>query len=237
MKKIVARTTGALLFASTLDLPAEAWAQTASEAEEKQNDIIVTAHQVGGALIASKAEIPPLETAQAISSVSQQTLRDRGVLRLGDALAGVAGVSRNNTYGFFDGFNIRGFNASSGATYLDGLLDDTGMGTSEMTGLERIEVVKGPASGLFGQGPLSGIVNLVSKRPQDQAFLDIGASAGSYDLVELRADANGPLTRDGTVTARLAGIYRNQDFFVQSSGQKGSSSLPHSVGKSRRARR
>lgn len=220
MKKIVARTTGALLFASTLDLPADAWAQTASEAEEKQNDIIVTAHQVGGALIASKAEIPPLETAQAISSVSQQTLRDRGVLRLGDALAGVAGVSRNNTYGFFDGFNIRGFNASSGATYLDGLLDDTGMGTSEMTGLERIEVVKGPASGLFGQGPLSGIVNLVSKRPQDQAFLDIGASAGSYDLVELRADANGPLTRDGTVTARLAGIYRNQDFFVQSSGQK-----------------
>ena len=136
------------------------------------------------------------------------------------ALSGVAGVSRNNTYGFFDGFNIRGFNASSGATYLDGLLDDTGYGTSEMTGLERVEVVKGPASGLFGQGPLSGIVNMVSKRPREEAFLDVEVSAGSYDLAELRADANGPLTRDGAVAARLTGVYRDQDFFVQASGQK-----------------
>jgi iron complex outermembrane receptor protein len=210
----------ALLCTSHLGFQAAALAREAPEADEKRSDIIVTARQVEVTPSASKADIPPLENSQAISIVSQQTLRDRGVLRLGDALSGIAGVSRNNNYGFFDGFNIRGFNASSGATYLDGLLDDTGYGTSEMAGLERVEVVKGPASGLFGQGPLSGIVNMVSKRPREEAFLDVGVSAGSYDLIELRADANGPLTRDGAVTARLAGVYRDQDFFVHASGQK-----------------
>lgn len=218
--KSLARLTGALLSASCLGLSAGARAQPAPDADSKRDEIIVTGARNPDVAMASKADIPLLENSQAISIVSQQTLIDRGALRLGDALAGVAGVSRNNTYGFFDGFNIRGFNASSGATYLDGLLDDTGYGTSEMSGLERVEVVKGPASGLFGQGPLSGIVNLVSKRPQEDAFLDLGMSAGSYDLIEVRADANAPLTADGTLTARLAAVYRDQDFFVHSSGQK-----------------
>lgn len=195
-------------------------AQQPADADEKRDDIIVTGRAAETVAMASKADIPVLENSQAISIISEQTLADQGVRRLGDALFNVAGVSRNNTYGFFDGFNIRGFNASSGATYLDGLLDDTGYGTSEMIGLERVEVVKGPASGLFGQGPLSGIVNLVSKRPRDEAFLDVGVSAGSYNLIELHADANGALTKNGSLTARLAAVYRNQDFFVDSSGQK-----------------
>ncbi|WP_083217128.1 TonB-dependent siderophore receptor [Sphingobium sp. RAC03] len=220
MMKSLARLTGALLSASCLGLSAGARAQPAPDADSKRDEIIVTGARNPDVAMASKADIPLLENSQAISIVSQQTLIDRRALRLGDALAGVAGVSRNNTYGFFDGFNIRGFNASSGATYLDGLLDDTGYGTSEMSGLERVEVVKGPASGLLGLGPLSGIVNLVSKRPQEDAFLDLGMSAGSYDLIEVRADANAPLTADGTLTARLAAVYRDQDFFVHSSGQK-----------------
>ena len=219
-RKRLKRLINVVVSVSCLTIPAVANAQQAAETDDGRGNIIVTGVKNSDVAMASKADIPTLENAQAISIVTQQTLIDRGVLRLGDALAGVAGVSRNNTYGFFDGFNIRGFNASSGATYLDGLLDDTGYGTSEMSGLERVEVVKGPASGLFGQGPLSGIVNLVSKRPQDDAFLDLGVSAGSYDLIEVRADANGPLTADGTLTARLAAVYRDQDFFVHSSGQR-----------------
>jgi len=219
-RKRLKRLINALVSVSCLTIPAVTNAQQAAQTDDGRGDIIVTGVKNSDVAMASKADIPTLENAQAISIVTQQMLVERGVLRLGDALAGVAGVSRNNTYGFFDGFNIRGFNASSGATYLDGLLDDTGYGTSEMSGLERVEVVKGPASGLFGQGPLSGIVNLVSKRPQDDAFLDLGFSAGSYDLMEVRADANGPLTADSALTARLTAVYRDQDFFVHSSGQK-----------------
>lgn len=64
-----------------------------------------------------------------------------------------------------------------------------------------MEVVKGSASALFGSAPLGGI-NLVSKRPQAEAFMDVTLSTGSYDLVEGAVDANAPLTRDGTLSAR-----------------------------------
>jgi iron complex outermembrane receptor protein len=218
--RITTRILGSLLGSATIGLPAMAAAGVPRVDDATPDDIVVIGGKGDAPPVAAKADIPLRETPQAISIVSQEMLRDRGLLRLGDALSGVAGVSRNNVYGFFDGFNIRGFNASSGATYLDGLLEDAALGTSEMTGLEQVEVVKGPASGLFGQGPLSGIVNLVSKRPQDTPFVDMAASVGAYALRELDIDANGPLTANGRLTARLAGVYRDQDFFVDGSGQK-----------------
>lgn len=206
---------------AVLMLWSSAASASADEGEPKDaSTIVVTGLRGTESATASKADIPTLETSQAISVLPEDLLEDQGVRRLGDALFNVAGVSRNNTYGFFDGFNIRGFNASSGATYLDGLLDDTGYGTSEVTALERIEVVKGPASGLFGQGPLSGIVNLVSKRPREDALLDMSVAGGSYRMLELQLDGNAPLTRDGSLLARLTTVYRDQDFFVDYSGQR-----------------
>ncbi|MGE4432181.1 MAG: TonB-dependent siderophore receptor [Sphingobium sp.] len=192
------------------------------QARDRRSEIIVTGQLAHDAAMAAKADIPILENSQAISIVSKERLDAQGVRRLGEALFNVAGVSRNNNYGFFDGFNIRGFSASAGATYLDGLLDDPGVAyaTTELAGLERLEVVKGPASGLFGQGPLSGIVNLVSKRPKENAFLDISAAGGSYNLFEMQVDANAPLNADGTLLARVSGVFRDQDFFVDASGQR-----------------
>lgn len=185
-----------------------------------RDEIVVTGVFRNESAAATKTDIPMLETSQAISVLPEQLIEDQGVRRLGDALQNVAGVSHGNTYGFFDGFMIRGFDASSGATYLDGLRDDTGYATAELAGLERIEVVKGPASGLFGQGPLSGIVNLVSKRPREEAFLDVLLAGGSYNLFELQLDGNAPLTGDGSLLARVAAVYRDQDFFVDYSGQR-----------------
>ncbi|MFT3965789.1 MAG: TonB-dependent siderophore receptor [Sphingobium sp.] len=202
--------------------PAFAADENEKDNEGRRDDIIVTGQIIADTAVAAKADIPLLENSQAISIISKETLDQQGVRRLADALFNVAGVSRNNTYGFFDGFNIRGFSASAGATYLDGLLDDPGVNyaTTELAGLERVEVVKGPASGLFGQGPLSGIVNLVSKRPQDKAFFEASVAGGSYNLFEGQIDANSPLTADGTLLGRVSAVYRDQDFFVHGSGQR-----------------
>lgn len=174
-------------------------------------------HEAGTAL---KLDAPPLETPQAVSTVSRETMDQQGVRRIAEALRNVAGVTSNSVYGFFDGFNIRGFNASADATYLDGLLWSNAQASTELSGLDRLEVVKGPASGLYGQGPLSGMVNLVSKRPQEQRFVDIALGAGSYDFREVRIDANSPLDGDGRVLARLNAVYRDQDFFVDFSGAR-----------------
>jgi iron complex outermembrane receptor protein len=195
-------------------------ATAAEDAQSAQSaDTVTITGHLEEAPVAAKADIPPLESSQAISSVPAELIEVQGLRRVGDVLFNVAGVSRSNNYGFFDGFNIRGFNATN-ATYLDGLLDDTGYGTSEMSILERVEVVKGPASGLFGQGPISGIVNLVSKRPKADAFLDIGVAGGAYAFKEVTLDANAPLNTSGTLLARLAAVYRDQDFFVDYSGQR-----------------
>lgn len=168
----------------------------------------------------SKIDIPNLETAQAVSIIPRQLIDDQGVRRLPDALRNVAGVSRSDVYGFFDGFNIRGFDASSGATYLDGLALTNEMASTELGGLERIEVVKGPASGLYGQGPLSGLVSLMSKRPRNDAFVDVRAAVGTDKFREVGVDANTPLSKDGHWLGRINVIRREQDYFVDGSDAK-----------------
>ncbi|QQQ02791.1 TonB-dependent siderophore receptor [Lysobacter enzymogenes] len=182
------------------------------------DEVVVRGQRRREAGAALKLDAPALETPQAVSTVTRETLDAQGARRLGEALRNVAGVTSNDVYGFFDGFNIRGFNASADATYLDGLLWSNSMATTELSGLDRVEVVKGPASGLYGQGPLSGLVNLVSKRPQEQRFVTLDLAAGSYGLREVGIDANSPLDRDGRVLARLNAVYRDQDFFVDFSG-------------------
>lgn len=163
-----------------------------------------------------KTDIPVLETPRAISVITAQTLQEQGVTRLADALRNVAGVSRSSTYGYFDAFQIRGYDAAYGSIFLDGLTSGNVAGAvNELAGLEQIEVVKGPASALFGASPLGGVVNLVSKRPKAEPLLDIGVATGSYDLREVTVDANHALTRDGSLLGRVNIVYRDADAFVK----------------------
>jgi iron complex outermembrane recepter protein len=201
-------------------------ADAETEAKKKRSDattldkVAVQATTTDANVSGGKIDIPNLETSQAVSVIPRQLLDDQGVRRLPDALRNVAGVSRSDVYGFFDGFNIRGFDASSGATYMDGLALTNEMASTELGGLERVEVVKGPASGLYGQGPLSGLVNLMSKRPRNEAFVDVRASVGTDQFREVGVDANTPLSKDGHWLGRLNVIRREQDFFVDGSDAK-----------------
>lgn len=204
--------------AAAAEAGADAQTSAARRKATTLDRISVTGQLTEQASTAAKLDLPVLETAQAVSVVPHELLDEQGALRLGEALRNVAGVSQSSVYGFFDGFNIRGFNASAGATYLDGLLASNDQATYELSGLERLEVVKGPASGLYGAGPLSGLVNMVSKRPQDERFADVGLSVGSDRFREGRIDANSPLDASGNVLGRINLLYRDQDFFVKSSG-------------------
>jgi iron complex outermembrane receptor protein len=170
---------------------------------------------------AAKSDVPLLETPQAISVVTADSLRDRGITRLAEALRGVAGVSRSSTYGYYDSYQIRGFDAAYGSIYLDGLLSGNVAGTNnELAGLERVEVLKGPASMLYGSAPLGGIVNLVSKRPRNERFVDLGYAIGSYGLVENTLDANAPLGSSGEWLGRVNVAFRDSDDFVKYSGNQ-----------------
>lgn len=203
-----------------LALSATAHAQAPGDANANGNIIIVNGEHLTDGVIASKSSVPLIEQPQAISIVSQDMIAQQGITRLADALRNVAGVSRSSSYGFYDAYTIRGYDAAYGSVYLDGLINEAGVGfNQELSGLEQIEVLKGPASMLFGQAPLGGLINLVSKRPQADPFLNVTGSTGSYGLAEGTIDANAPLNGSGTVLARLNLAYRDVGSFVDNSGQ------------------
>lgn len=215
------RGVKSLLLASTASLcvasfSGVAWADdlTAANDTSEVEGVVVTGMVVGEPVV-TKSDVPLLETPQAISVITADTLKEQGITRLADALRGVAGVTRSSTYGYFDSYQIRGYDAAYGSMFLDGLTSGNVAGAvNELAGLEQVEVVKGPASALFGASPLGGVVNLVSKRPRSDAFVELGVATGSYDLREVTVDANAPLTKDGALLGRVNLVYRDSDDFV-----------------------
>jgi iron complex outermembrane receptor protein len=166
------------------------------------------------AATASKTDTPLLETPQAITVVTRDEIRDQGAQNLQDALNYAAGV-RSDAYGLdsrADSFRIRG---SEPTVYLDGLRQNYNWYTSttrvEPYTLERIEVLRGPASMLYGQGSTAGVVNMVSKRPLAEAQREIGISYGTHNRKQIQADLTGPLTEDGSWLYRVVAVGRKAD--------------------------
>lgn len=164
-----------------------------------------------------KSETPLLETPQAVSVVGEEIIKDQDARKLEDVLRNVAGVSPGGYYDGWDYYRLRGFDSSFN-TFWDGLRGDYGM-NAEIFGLERVEVIKGPASTLYGQAPLGGLVNLVSKRPKHEREGEIGFTAGSFDYYQGTFDYSSPLfeseSADGLKAyGRFVGMYKDTGSFV-----------------------
>lgn len=173
-------------------------------------------YKVEAADTATKTDTPILETPVSIQVIPLQVLEDQKVSRLDDALNNVSGVIRSNdSYGTGDSFSIRGFDQME-STYEDGLKLDqyTTSGLTRSTAnIERIEVVKGPASVLFGRSEPGGLVNIVTKQPLDSPYYSAEQQAGSYGFYRTLADATGPLNSDKSLLYRLNLDYENAGSF------------------------
>jgi len=162
---------------------------------------------------ATKTDTPITEIPQSISVITADRIRDQGSLTVQDALRYTAGM-RGEAFGLdsrTDSSKIRG---STPTTFLDGLQQSFGSYTNIRTDpytLERIEVLKGPSSMLYGQSPVGGLINLVSKRPQAERKTQVQAQYGSFDRKQLAIDSTGPLNEDGTLLYRLVAIQRDSD--------------------------
>jgi iron complex outermembrane receptor protein len=170
---------------------------------------------------ATKSDKPILETAQSISVVTAEQLADRKVDRVEDAVAYSAGV-RVGSSGLdprFDNISVRGFDTTMTADFLDGLRQPYNSwlsiyGTEAYT-LERIEVLKGPASVLYGQISPGGMVNRVSKRPSLLAKNQVEIEAGNYNHQQGKFDIGGKLDEDGDVLFRTVGVYRDAENYIE----------------------
>jgi len=178
--------------------------------------VVAGAHTHNDAVAGTKAETPLVETPQSISVIDRSQLDLLNVASLNQALRYVAGVSpdtRGATAVRYDQMNIRGFTPDE---YLDGLrLIGSANGYAapqvDITRLDRIEVVKGPASVLYGQASPGGIVVLTSKLPTSAPFGQIELSGGSFGFVQGAIDIGGPVTHDGDLLFRLDGMAMRTD--------------------------
>jgi iron complex outermembrane receptor protein len=149
----------------------------------------------------SRLGLTPLETPASIEVLSGDTIRARGDLSLADAIARSTGIVQQNNpgNGSTASFAARGFSGvGSVMTLFDGMRLFVGAGTVTFPfdpwTVERVEVLKGPASVLYGQGAIGGAVNVVPKRPSfGMASYDVQAGIGSDSTYRLAVGAGGPV--------------------------------------------
>jgi iron complex outermembrane recepter protein len=185
---------------------------------------------VTGIRQAYQGEFEAKEIPQAISVITAETLEDNNIFRLTDALDLNASISRQNNFGgLWDAFAVRGFagdeNLPSG--YLvNGFNGGRGFGGSrDVAGVERIEVLKGPAAALYGRGEPGGTVNIITKRAEFGDFKgSASGSYGSFDHIRFDADANVPI--GDNLAIRLIGFSEQADSFRATVNSKRYGVLP-----------
>ncbi|MEA3181784.1 MAG: iron complex outerrane recepter protein [Gammaproteobacteria bacterium] len=147
-------------------------------------------------------------------SLSQGVLRDLQVNRLEDALEYVSGteVAPNGQSAL--GFLLRGFPTYQ--YYLDGVRVSPDLhhdGFRDLTNVERIEVVKGPASLLYGRTEPGGAINIITKQPLSEPHISLEQQVGSFRHQRTEIDAGGPVMADRTLLYRFNAAYEDQHTF------------------------
>ncbi|MDA8454060.1 TonB-dependent siderophore receptor [Acidovorax sp. GBBC 3334] len=185
-----------------------------ANAEKESATGPVVGYRARNAATATKTDTPLSETPQSVTVVTRDQMVDQGATTFQGALLYAAGV-RSDAYGLdsrSDSVRVRG---SYPDIYLDGLRQSYNWYTStapvEPYALERLEVLRGPSGMLFGAGTVAGVVNMVSKRPQQEAQREVGVQIGSWNRKQLQADLTGPLTADGQWSYRLVALGRDAD--------------------------
>ncbi|CAH1041669.1 TonB-dependent siderophore receptor [Halomonas sp. TD01] len=160
-----------------------------------------------------KLDVPLAEQPFSMSVIDREFIQDSGAKNIQDALLYTPGVYAGN-FGFDtrgDSAKVRGLDAGR---YLDGLRQLYGSYNTVRTNvyaLESVEVLRGPSSMLYGQADLGGIINGVSKLPQEERSGEVWAQYGSFDRKQLAFDFTGAADEEGTFLYRVVGLARDSD--------------------------
>ena len=151
---------------------------------------------------------------QSIAYVTKELILDQGAITVNDVVRNMSGV---NPYSFYNDFSIRGFRATgnrNSGNLVNGMRTQTSLWRqSSLANIERVEVIKGPASALFGNAAPGGVINRVTKKPLDVARQSVTLTAGSFGTTRAYTDLTGPLNDKKTLLYRLNLGYENTDGF------------------------
>ena len=163
----------------------------------------------------TKMNIPLIDTPAAIQIIPRDIIEEQGARRLADVVRNISGVRSGGTNGNrYEAFMIRGFSSTRIAR--DGFLPAASFGDAGQLGLanvERVEVLKGPASVLYGLTEPGGLINIVTKKPEAEPYYSLIGRVGSFDFYRSDIDFNQPLTADGRWLARLNASYQDAGSF------------------------
>lgn len=158
---------------------------------------------------ATKIDAPLRDIPQTVNVVPAQVLRDQHAMSVQDALKNVPGVSFSTGDGQRDQVSIRGFTAIADQ-FVDGFRDDA-LYFRDLSNVERIDVIKGPAAVLYGRGSSGGLINRVTKKPGED-ISQVGLSYGSWNDRRLDLDL-GRANESGSMAWRLTGAVEKGDSY------------------------
>ncbi|WP_347987628.1 TonB-dependent receptor [Methylomonas sp. AM2-LC] len=167
----------------------------------------------------TKTDTPIMETPLNVQVVSKQVLKDQQVITVADALQNVSGVTVNSASynaaaaGTSQALFFRGF--ASETFFRDGFRLQQGSATREMSNIESVEVMKGPAAILYGMVEPGGMVNVITKQPLATPYYALNQQFGSFSNYRTTVDATGPLTKDDTLLYRMNMSYQDSGSFIQ----------------------
>lgn len=174
---------------------------------------------VPNSITGTRTDTPVLDIPQSVQVIPQQILKDQQVTSLEEAVRNVSGVFGDSSEGRGFSFNIRGFEGAPvlrdgfRAFGLNGNQDSQSQSFAEIANIERVEVLKGPASILFGQIEPGGLINVVTKKPLNEPFYEAELQVGSRGFVRPRIDISGPVTSDRSLLYRLNALYLRDENF------------------------
>ena len=160
---------------------------------------------------ATKTQMAVKDIPQTISTITKEQIQDMQAVRLNDVVQNIAGVSQFSVY---DDITIRGFRSSRGNNrLLNGMRLSNNWISPLLVNIERVEVIKGPASAVFANTNPGGTVNMVTKKPLDERRQSVDFSLGSYNTLRTQADFTGPLDSARTLLYRLNLGYEDGESF------------------------
>jgi iron complex outermembrane receptor protein len=201
-------TSGPLLAVSSMVLAILATPTVLAQDAETLDKVIVVAQR---ASTATKTDTELAETPQSISVVSSELFRDRGANNVQDTLRYSAGVTAE-AFGLDTRSDVSSVRGLDPVQYLDSMrkvYNYSPIARTEVYTLDRVEVLRGPSSVLYGAGGSGGIINAISKRPQFTPSGEVVLQYGSFDRKQVQLDITGPLDDDGALAGRLIALARD----------------------------
>ncbi len=179
----------------------------------------IVVEDVAGKSTATRMDVPNKLVPIQVGSVSAQVLEQRGVNDMVSALQNVSGVSATRWYGMYEYYTIRGFNIAD-VQLVDGMRLEGNRINTQLNNVDQIDVLKGPASVVYGGGALGGAINILRKKPAATRAYDLFYRGGRFNTNQVGGGLTGPIFNATRWLYRLDTSFENSDGWRQAGARR-----------------